>query len=61
MGFSIGKTGAKELRRGLICSDIKNDPARETATFIAQVKTTRIKRFHANDFVHSQKQITAYF
>jgi len=27
----------KELRRGFVASDIKNDPAQETASFVAQV------------------------
>ncbi|CAF2101860.1 unnamed protein product [Rotaria magnacalcarata] len=37
VGFNVGKIRAKELRRGLICSDTKNDPAREAASFIALI------------------------
>ena len=28
----------KELRRGFVASDIKNDPAQEAASFVAQVR-----------------------
>ncbi|CAF1595991.1 unnamed protein product [Rotaria magnacalcarata] len=37
VGFNVGKIRAKELRRGLICSDTKNDPAGEAASFIALI------------------------
>ncbi|CAF0964218.1 unnamed protein product [Rotaria sordida] len=37
VAFNIKNINAKELRHGLVCSDIQNDPARETTTFIAQI------------------------
>ncbi|CAM2699692.1 unnamed protein product [Rotaria socialis] len=37
VGFNVKNISVKELRRGFVASDIKNDPAQETATFVAQV------------------------
>jgi len=37
VGFNVKNVSVKELRRGFVASDIKNDPAQETATFTAQV------------------------
>lgn len=37
VGFNVKNVSVKELRRGFVASDIKNDPAQETATFVAQV------------------------
>jgi len=37
VGFNVKNVSVKELRRGFVCSDIKNDPAQETASFVAQV------------------------
>lgn len=37
VGFNIRGLAVKDLRRGYVVSDIKNDPALETATFVAQV------------------------
>jgi elongation factor 1-alpha len=34
---SKSSLSVKELKRGYVCSDTKNDPARETANFTAQV------------------------
>jgi elongation factor 1-alpha len=39
VGFNVKGVSVKELRRGFVASDIKNDPAQETATFVAQVRT----------------------
>jgi elongation factor 1-alpha len=35
--FNVKNLSVKELKRGYVCSDTKNDPARETANFTAQV------------------------
>ena len=37
VGFNIKNVSVKEIRRGYVCSDSKNDPAKEAAFFIAQV------------------------
>ncbi|CAF4214725.1 unnamed protein product, partial [Adineta steineri] len=37
VGFNIRGVAVKDLKRGFVASDIKNDPAQETASFIAQV------------------------
>jgi len=37
VGFNIKNVAVKEIRRGFVCSNSKNDPAKETDTFIAQV------------------------
>jgi len=37
VGFNIKNVSVKEIRRGMVCSDSKNDPAKEAASFNAQV------------------------
>jgi len=37
VGFNVKNVSVKEIRRGFVCSDSKNDPAKETASFTAQV------------------------
>jgi elongation factor 1-alpha len=37
VGFNIKNVSVKEIRRGFVCSDSKNDPAKEAASFNAQV------------------------
>jgi len=37
VGFNVKNVSVKELRRGFVASDIKNDPAQEAANFVAQV------------------------
>jgi len=37
VGFNIKNVSVKDIRRGFVCSDIKNDPAKEAASFNAQV------------------------
>jgi elongation factor 1-alpha len=37
VGFNIKNVSVKEIRRGYVCSDSKNDPAKEAASFNAQV------------------------
>ncbi len=39
VGFNVRGISVKELRRGFVVSDIKNDPAQETASFTAQVRS----------------------
>ncbi|CAG8542074.1 4044_t:CDS:2, partial [Cetraspora pellucida] len=37
VGFNVKNVSVKEIRRGFVCSDSKNDPAKESASFNAQV------------------------
>jgi elongation factor 1-alpha len=37
VGFNIKNVSVKEIRRGFVCSDSKNDPAKEAGSFNAQV------------------------
>jgi elongation factor 1-alpha len=37
VGFNVKNIAVKDLKRGYVASDIKNDPARESASFFAQV------------------------
>jgi elongation factor 1-alpha len=37
VGFNVTKVSVKEIRRGYVASDSKNDPAKESASFKAQV------------------------
>merc|ERR1711992_205389 len=37
VGFNVKNVSVKEIRRGNVCSDSKNDPAKETDEFKAQV------------------------
>jgi elongation factor 1-alpha len=37
VGFNVKNVSVKEIRRGFVCSDSKNDPAKEAASFNAQV------------------------
>jgi elongation factor 1-alpha len=35
VGFNVKNLSVKELKRGFVCSDSKNDPARECNSFTA--------------------------
>jgi len=37
IGFNIKGVSVKELRRGIVCGDAKNDPPKEAESFMAQV------------------------
>jgi len=37
VGFNVKNVSVKDLKRGFVASDSKNDPARETDSFVAQV------------------------
>jgi elongation factor 1-alpha len=37
VGFNVKNVSVKEIRRGMVCSDTKNDPAKEAASFNAQI------------------------
>jgi elongation factor 1-alpha len=37
VGFNIKNISAKDIKRGYVASDLKNDPARECSAFLAQV------------------------
>jgi elongation factor 1-alpha len=39
VGFNVKGLSVKELKRGFVVSDAKNDPAQETASFTAQVRS----------------------
>ena len=38
VGFNVKNVSVKELKRGFVASDSKNDPAKEATEFTAQVK-----------------------
>merc|ERR1712198_815650 len=37
VGFNVKNVSIKDIRRGMVASDSKNDPAKESKTFLAQV------------------------
>ncbi len=37
VGFNVKNISVRELRRGCVASNVKNDPAQEAASFTAQV------------------------
>jgi len=37
VGFNVKNVSVKELKRGFVASDSKNDPAKEASNFVAQV------------------------
>lgn len=37
VGFNVKNVSVKDIKRGMVTSDSKNDPAKETASFLAQV------------------------
>lgn len=37
VGFNVKNVSVKDIRRGFVTSDTKNDPAKETGSFVAQV------------------------
>jgi len=37
VGFNVKNISPKDIRRGFVCSDSKNDPAKEAGSFLAQV------------------------
>lgn len=37
VGFNVKNVSVKELKRGFVCSDSKNDPAKAASMFVAQV------------------------
>jgi hypothetical protein len=38
VGFNVKNVSVKELKRGFVASDSKNDPAKEASEFVAQVR-----------------------
>ncbi len=38
VGFNVKNVSVKELKRGFVASDSKNDPAKEASHFVAQVQ-----------------------
>ena len=41
VGFNVKNVSVKELKRGFVASDSKNDPAKEAAEFTAQARAWR--------------------
>ncbi len=41
VGFNVKNVSVKELKRGYVASDSKNDPAKEASNFVAQVSSLR--------------------
>ena len=41
VGFNVKNVSVKELKRGYVASDSKNDPAKESSNFTAQVDMWR--------------------
>jgi elongation factor 1-alpha len=37
VGFNVKNVSVKEIRRGMVCGNSKNDPPKEAASFNAQV------------------------
>ena len=42
VGFNVKNVSVKELKRGFVASDSKNDPAKEASEFTAQVSAALI-------------------
>lgn len=42
VGFNIKNVSVKEIRRGNVCGDSKNDPPKGAKNFLAQVKLNKI-------------------
>ena len=49
VGFNVKNVSVKELKRGFVASDSKNDPAKEASEFTAQVCTWLL---HGDNLVH---------
>jgi elongation factor 1-alpha len=37
VGFNVKNVSVKDIKRGMVCGDSKNDPPKEATTFLAQV------------------------
>ena len=48
VGFNVKNVSVKELKRGFVASDSKNDPAKEASNFVAQVSLLVV--FHLVDW-----------
>ena len=44
VGFNVKNVSVKELKRGFVASDSKNDPAKEATEFTAQVRGSCVMR-----------------
>ena len=44
VGFNVKNVSVKELKRGFVCSDSKNDPCKEAVNFTAQVRANLVKK-----------------
>ena len=48
VGFNVKNVSVKEIRRGNVASDSKNDPAKECKNFNAQVIVSRLAKLFTN-------------
>jgi len=55
VGFNVKNVSVKELKRGFVASDSKNDPAKEAEQFTAQVRREE-RDFFFPSFVHSSSK-----
>ncbi|KAI8636716.1 hypothetical protein BD408DRAFT_406964 [Parasitella parasitica] len=53
VGFNVKNVSVKDIRRGNVCSDTKNDPAKESDSFTAQVRRTHRENRSSVPFVKS--------
>jgi translation elongation factor EF-1alpha len=52
VGFNVKNVSVKELKRGFVASDSKNDPAKEASEFVAQVRCSCKLHSASSDCVH---------
>ena len=48
VGFNVKNVSIKDIKRGMVTSDSKNDPAKEAKTFLAQVNYPTILPISSN-------------
>ena len=62
VGFNVKNLSVKDLRRGFVASDSKNDPAKDTENFLAQVIVLDLRRgFVASDSKNDPAKDTENF
>ena len=55
VGFNVKNVSVKELKRGFVASDSKNDPAKEATEFTAQVRACGRALRAVHGCVHSSQ------
>ena len=48
VGFNVSKTSVKEIRRGNVVGDAKNDPPAGAKSFTAQVDNVKLQQSHVH-------------